>query len=157
MIVGGVLLGALVTGGLYWRNRTAPDETFVWAEPQGEFVINPRIDITTSDLIHLRWVPTKEYVCLDNWYLLFEKSEDEIKIPRGTVPLARAQAECRATDLGYECIGNVTGVLQQGKTYLFQATSDQCGDSQDRVSFIQEYFFAPFEIETEPVEVEEVP
>ena len=152
LLIGAIVLAALVTGGLYWWTSGAPEETFVWAEPTGEFVMNPRIDITTTDLMHLRWVPTIEDVCLDNWYLLFEKTGDSIKIPRGTPPLARAQATCRPTDGGYECIGDITGITQPGKSYLFQTTSDQCGDNQDRVSPIQEYFSAPLEIETEPVE-----
>lgn len=134
---------------IFNRNRLFEkdlSDSFYWQEPTGQIVLEPRIDITTEDRVHLRWVPTQEIICLDNWYLLFAWEKGGPEISRGTPPLARAQADCRPTDLGYECVGDVTGVVTSG-TYLFQGVSRQCADGADRVSEIREYTSAPFEID----------
>lgn len=126
-----------------WLHQSA------WKDSEGMFVLDPRIDITTTNRTHLRWAPTIEYVCQDNYFILYEKSGDSFFIAAGQQPLARAQAECRPTDVGYECFADITGVMQENKSYVFQAYSSRCGDGIERVSKIQEYFNAPLQVETE--------
>ncbi len=128
-----------------WLNQS------VWRAPEGVFVLQPRIDVSTTNFTHLRWAPTVDYICQDNYFIFYEKQGDGIFIPDEKQPLARAQAECRPTGLGYECYSDITGLMEVGKSYLFQAYSSRCGDGVERISYIQEYFNAPIQIEAEPV------
>lgn len=123
----------------------------VWEESNGSFVVQPRIDVTTEDETHVRWAPTIDYTCQDNYFILYEKQGERIFIPASDHPLARAQATCRPIESAFECYADITGLLAAGKTYLFQAYSSRCGDGTDRVSSIQEYTKSLLNIETESV------
>ncbi len=147
-----VLFVGVVGLGLYLHFKSEPS---VWKTEVGDFAMLPRIDETTEKHLHVRWAPTVDFICADNYFILYKKKPaDDIYIPASETPLARAQADCSPTDLGYECHADITGLLQNGKSYLYQTYSSQCGDNVDRISVVREYLYSPIGIDAKPVPIQ---